>query len=171
VRFAADALRVYVVAVILVACSDRSALVKQAAAASNQRLIGIWDVHFQLERPLFAVGGSSAINQHVSGEVAFLPNRWVTRAYPTMNSATVYGSYDVDFTPFGFDPRSNDETPTAVAGWRSADSLEIIIGDPDSDLSVQLDGRLAGDSIIGGWRVMIARSGGSGGRFVMIRHK
>lgn len=170
-RSAADAFLVCVVAVILAACSDRTAIVKQASAASNQRLIGIWDARFQLERPLFASTDSRALNHYVSGELAFLPNRWVTRAYPTMSSATVYGSYDVDFSPFGFDARSNDETPTAVAGWLSSDSLEIIMGDPDSDLSVRLDGRIAGDSITGGWRVLIARSGGSGGRFVMVRHR
>ena len=158
-------------AVILIACSDRSALERQADAASNQRLIGIWDARFQLERPLFGTADSGALNHSVRGELAFLANRWVTRAYPTMRSATAYGSYDVDFTPFGFDSRSNDETPTAVAGWLSSDSLEIIIGDPESDVSVRMDGRIAGDSIAGGWRVLIARSGGSGGRFVMVRHR
>jgi hypothetical protein len=170
-RFAARNPGLAGLAVILIACSDRSALERQADAASNQRLIGIWDVRFQLERPLFGSADSGTVNHYVRGELAFLANRWVTSAYPTMRTATAYGSYDVDFTPFGFDPRSNDETPTALAGWLSSDSLEIIIGDPESDVSVTMDGRIAGDSIAGGWRVLIARSGGSGGRFVMVRHR
>jgi hypothetical protein len=168
--FTARNLGLSVSVAILIACSDRSALERQANAASNQRLIGIWDARFQLDRPLFG-STDGKVDRNVPGELAFLPNRWVTRTYPTMRSATVYGSYDVDFTPFGFDPRSNDETPTAVAGWLGSDSLEIIIGDPESDLSVQMDGRIAGDSIAGGWRVVIARSYGSGGRFTMVRHR
>ena len=155
----------------LIACGDRAALEKQAMAPENQRLIGIWDARFQLDRPLFGSADSAPIGRHVRGELAFLANRWVRRAYPALRSAALYGSYDVDFSPLGFDPRSNDETPTAVAGWRSLDSLEIIIGDPESDLSVSMDGRFAGDSIAGGWRVVIARSYGSGGRFVMVRHR
>ena len=169
--FTARNLGLSVSVAILIACSDRSALERQATAESNQRLIGIWNARFQLDRPLFGSADSRAIDRTVPGELAFLPNRWVTRAYPSMRSATAYGSYDVDFTPFGFDSRSNDETPTAVAGWLNSDSLEIIIGDPESDVSVRMDGRIAGDSIAGGWRVLIARTGGSGGRFVMLRHR
>ena len=156
---------------ILIACGDRAMLEKQAMAPENQRLIGVWDARFQLDRPLFGSADSAVIGHRVRGELAFLANRWVRRAYPTMKSATLYGSYDVDFSPFGFDPRSNDETPTAVAGWLGSDSLEIIIGDPESDLSVMMDGKIAGDSIAGEWRVLVARSGGSGGRFTMVRHK
>ena len=156
---------------IATACSDRTALVQQANAASNQRLIGIWDARFQLERPLFAAADSRAVNHYVSGELAFLPNRWLTRAYPMIKSASVYGSYDVDFSPFGFDARSDDETPTAVAGWLSSDSLEIVIGNSGSDVTVRMAGRIAGDSISGGWRVLISRTSGGGGRFVMVRHK
>lgn len=155
----------------LIACGDRAALERQAMAPVNQRLIGVWDARFQLDRPLFGSTDSAALKHYVRGELAFLANRWVRRVYPTMRTATVYGSYDVDFSPFGFDPRSNDETPTAVAGWRSLDSLEIIIGDPESDVSVMMDGKIAGDSIAGEWRVLVARSGGSGGRFTMVRHK
>ena len=169
--FVARSVALSVLAAILIACGDRTALERQALAPANQRLIGLWDVRFQLERPLFGNGDSGALKRYVRGELAFLANRWVTRVYPTMRSATLYGSYDVDFSPFGFDPRSNDETPTALAGWLSSDSLEIIIGDPESDLSVTMDGRIAGDSIAGGWKVVIARSYGSGGRFVMVRHR
>lgn len=169
--FAARNTVLSVLMAILIACSDRSALERQAVAASNQRLIGMWDARFQLARPLFGSADSGAAKRYVRGELAFLANRWVTRAYPSMKLATAYGSYDVDFTPFGFDPRSNDETPTAVAGWLGSDSLEIIIGDPESDLSVMMDGKIADDSIAGEWRVVIARSYGSGGRFVMVRHR
>ena len=158
-------------AAMLFACTDRSALERQARAANTQRLIGTWDAHFRLDRALIISSDSESMKQEVRGQLAFLANRSVDRGYPTMNSPSAYGSFDVDFTRFGFDARSDDEPPTAVAGWLSADSLEIILGDPRSDVTVRMAGRVAGDSIVGGWRVLVARTGGGGGRFVMVRHK
>ena len=111
------------------------------------------------------------MKQGVQGELAFLANRSVNRAYPTMDSPAAYGAFDVDFTPFGFDARSDDETPIAAAGWLSPDTTEIILGDPSSDITVRMRGRVTGDSIAGSWRVLVSRTGGGGGRFVMVRHK
>jgi hypothetical protein len=156
---------------MLIACNDRSALERQAEAATTQRLVGTWDARFHLERPLVVGSDSESMKQDVSGQLAFLANRSVNRAYPTMQSPSAYGTFDVDFTPFGFDARSDDETPRAVAGWLTPDSLEMIIGDPESDVTVRMHGSLTGDSIVGGWRVLVARTGGGGGSFVMVRHK
>jgi hypothetical protein len=111
------------------------------------------------------------VKQDVYGQLALLANRSVSQAYPLMESPSAYGAFDVDFTPFGFDARSNDETPRAVAGWLSLDSLEIILGDPSSDITVRMRGRVRDDSIAGSWRVLVSRTGGGGGRFVMVRHK
>jgi hypothetical protein len=159
------------VAVMLIACNDRSVLERQAEAATTQRLIGTWDAHFHLERPLVVGSDSQSMKQDVQGQLAFLANRSVNRAYPTMESPSAYGTFDVDFTPFGFDARSNDETPVASAGWLSPDSLEIILGDPHNDITVRMRGQVADDSIAGGWRVLVSRTGGGGGSFVMVRHK
>jgi hypothetical protein len=156
---------------MLIACNDRSALERQARAATTQRLIGAWDAGFHLDRALILRPDSESMKRVIHGQLAFLANRSVDRAYPTMNSPSAYGSFDVDFSPFGFDARSDDEPPMAVAGWLSADSLEIILGDPRSDVTVRMTGRVTGDSIIGGWRVLVARTGGGGGHFVMVRHK
>ena len=158
-------------AAMLFACTDRSALERQARAATTQRLIGTWDARFHLDQPLVLRPGSGSVKQDVYGQFAFLANRWLNRDYPTMESPSDYGTFDVDFTPFGFDARTNDEAPTAVAGWLKHDSLEIILGDPQSDMTVRMSGRVAGDSIVGGWRVLVSRTGGGGGRFVMVRHK
>lgn len=159
------------VAAMLMACNDRSALDRQAQAPRTRRLIGTWDASFHLERPLVIGSDSGSMKQHVQGELAFLANRSVNRAYPTMKSPSAYGAFDVDFTPFGFDARSDDETPVAAAGWLSTDSLEIILGDPHSDITVRMRGLVTGDSIAGSWRVLVSRTGGGGGRFVMVRHK
>jgi hypothetical protein len=156
------------VAAMLIACTDRSALERQARAATTQRLIGTWDARFHLDQPLIL---RPAVKQDVYGQLAFLANRWLNRKYPAMDSPSDYGTFDVDFTPFGFDARSSNETPTAVAGWVGDDSLEIILGDPQSEIAVTMRGGVRGDSIGGNWRVSISRSSGGGGKFVMVRHK
>ncbi len=160
-----------VVAASLIACNDRNALERQARAATSQRLIGTWDARFQLDQPLVAERRTGSRVRHVTGQLAFLANRWVSRTYPAIGSPSDYGTFDVDFTPFGFDPRSNNETPTAVAGWLGNDSLEVMLGDPAGDITVRMGGHVADDSISGDWTVMIARTGGGGGRFVMVRHQ
>lgn len=160
------------VGVILVAaCDDRSASDRQARYGTTQRLIGTWDARFHLDRPLVVGSDSVSMKQDVLGELAFLANRSVNRAYPTMESPAAYGAFDVDFTPFGFDARTDDETPVAAAGWLSADSLEIILGDPQGDITVRMRGGVTADSIAGSWRVLVSRTGGGGGRFVMVRHR
>jgi len=157
--------------VALMACGDRSALERQAQAATTQRLIGTWDIRFHLDHPLASGPGFEPAKKDVDGQISFLANRWLTRAYPRMNVPSDYGVFDVDFSPIGFDARRSNETPTAVAGWLSADSLEIILGDPESEIAVTMRGNASADSIAGEWQVWISRAGGGGGRFVMVRRK
>jgi hypothetical protein len=157
-------------AMLIVACdSDRATLERRVNSPETKRLVGTWDARFRLARPLLL--GSDPPREEVRGEVAFLANRSIVRAYPTMELPSDYGSFDVDFTPFGFDARSNSQAPSALAAWSGADSVEIILGDPNNDISVRMHGRFAGDSIVGDWRVLISRTGGGGGSFVLARHK
>lgn len=157
--------------VMQLACTDRSALDRQAQTAATRQLIGTWDARFYIDRPLVVGSDAESMKQEVHGQLALLANRSVNRAYPIMESPSAYGAFDVDFTPFGFDARSDDETPVAAAGWLSADSLEIILGDPHNDITVRMRGRVMNDSIAGSWRVLVSRTGGGGGHFVMVRHK
>lgn len=159
------------VAAVLIACNDRSGLEREARTVDTQRLVGTWDARFYLERPLVVGSDSGSTKQHVQGELAFLANRSLSQRYPMMESPSANGAFDVDFTPFGFDARSDDETPVASAGWLSADSLEIMLGDPHNDITVRMRGRVTADSIAGTWRVLVSRTGGGGGRFVMVRHR
>ena len=160
----------YFVIAALIGCTDHSALERQARSTTSQHLIGTWDARFHLDRPLFATSQSGLPIKDVSGQLAFLANRWVTRTYPAMASPSDYGTFDVDFTAFGFDPRNENETPTAEA-WLHNDSLQVILGDPTSDITVRMGGRIVGDSIVGKWTVLISRTGGGGGDFVMLRHR
>jgi hypothetical protein len=145
-------------------------LERRAREAATNQLIGTWDAHFHLDRaPLLTLNINPAM-QDVSGEIAFVPNRWLVEPYPEMPAPSAYGTYDVDFTPFGFDPRRTSQTPTAVAGLNK-DSLLIILGEPGDETSVILNGRMTGDSIRGTWTVSIGRSGGGGGSFLIVRRR
>ena len=168
--FAFRNLGLVVVAAVVIACNERCGLASEARTADTRRLVGTWDARFYLERPLI-VGSDSATKQHVQGELAFLANRSVSQAYPMLESPSANGAFDVDFTPFGFDARSDDEAPVAAASWLSPDSLEIMLGDPHSDITVRMRGEIMTDSIVGSWRVLLSRTGGGGGRFVMVRHR
>lgn len=154
---------------LLAACDgDRAALARRADSPETKRLVGTWDARFQIERPLLI--GSPPKQHEVKGQLAMLANRSLIDAYPTMELPTDYGTFDIDFTPFGFDGRADGQTPTVFAAWRGADSLDIVLGEPDGDISVRMHGRFLGDSIVGTWRVLISRTGGGGGSFVLVKH-
>jgi len=169
--FAFRNLGLVVVAAVVIACNERSGLASEARTADTRRLVGTWDARFYLERPLVVGSDSVATKQPVQGELAFLTNRSVSQAYPMLESPSANGAFDVDFRPFGFDARSDDEAPVAAASWLSPDSLEIMLGDPHSDITVRMRGEIMTDSIVGSWRVLLSRTGGGGGRFVMLRHR
>lgn len=160
----------FAVIAALTGCTDHAALEQQALAPGSQHLIGTWDVRFHLDRPVLVAQQAGSPIRDVSGQLAFLANRWVTQSYPAMPSPSDFGTFDVDFSPFGFDPRSENETPTAEA-WLGNDSLQVMLGDPTGDITVRMGGRVVGDSITGRWTVLISRTGGGGGRFTMLRHR
>jgi len=151
-------------------CTDHVSIERQALAAGSEHLIGTWDARFHLDRPLLVAQQGGSPIRDVSGQLAFLANRSVTQTYPAMPSPSDYGTFDIDFNPFGFDPRSETQTPTAEA-WLAGDSLQMMLGDPTGDITVRMGGRIVGDSITGRWTVLISRTGGGGGRFVMLRHR
>src|SRR5215216_4612894 len=153
------------------ACTDRSALERRAEAAQAQRLVGTWDVRFHLERsPVLTVDARSVAND-VRGELALVTNPWLDASYPEIKTPTNYGTYDIDFRPFGFDPRSAGQTPAAVAGWLTSDSLEIILNPDRDQTAVAMRGQLRGDSISGTWDISVSRAAGGSGRFVMSRRR
>jgi hypothetical protein len=152
-----------------VACTDRSALANRADTPETRALIGTWNARFHLERaPLLSATDAEA-RHDVEGQLAFLSNRWLSDSYPEIDLPAAYGTYDIDFTPFGFDPRREGEEPTAVAGRLQNDSVRILLGSRDGETRVSLVGKIMGDSIAGKWTVSISRSGGGGGRFVIYR--
>jgi hypothetical protein len=163
---ALHAVIVIALAATVAACNDHAEQHGSADTVRGQWLAGIWDARFVLDVSLDE--HDSAIGP-VRGRMALLPNRWLDGTYPGIDSPTDYGTYDVDFTAFGIEPRARGETPTVIAGWTGKDSVQIVLTSVVPSLSLVLHGRAAGDSIAGRWDYTVSRASGGGGRFVMRR--
>ena len=164
-------------------------------------LAGIWDATFVLDAPPLGVAPppSSGVGRaRVGGTLALVANHWLTA--PIGVDATVrpmvYGTYDVDFRPFGFDPRDPDRVPDVVAteavppmpvppasvpraarddrgGSSCGDSVTVVLG-PDSERAqVLLVGAARADSVVGTWRLRSAGRWGAtaAGRFVLVARR
>jgi hypothetical protein len=150
-----------------VSCGDRAALEQRAASPRAQRLIGVWEARFEGDPTGLTRG--HGVSHEARGQIAFLANRWLDVSYPQIDAPTDYGTYDVDFTPLGVEPRARGETPTAVAGWIAPDSVQIVLTSTISGMSFELRGRVVGDSVKGTWSYTLTRVASGGGRFAMAR--
>lgn len=151
---------------------DRDALLARADA---ERLVGVWDVTFVLERSLTYLY-DSATARPVVGSMAFTENRRGEETLGDFGEVTNKGVYDVDLSSFGLTLPSGDRTGTAIArtvpegaSGRGAtplrDSVFVALDPEDSRLNVRLTGILVADSAFGSWTSDALRSG----RFVMRR--
>jgi hypothetical protein len=151
---------------------DRDALLARADA---ERLVGVWDVTFVLERSLTHLY-DSATARPVTGSMAFTENRRGEETLGNFGEVTHKGVYDVDLSSFGLALRNGDQTGTAVArtvperaGARGTtllrDSVLVALDPGDSRLNLRLVGILVADSASGSWTSDALRSG----RFVMRR--
>ena len=78
-----------------------------------RRLVGEWDARFR--GTILPLGGApDARAADVRGAVALLPNHRLEDV-PGLATPTNVGTFDVDFTPLGFDVRDPARAPTAVA--------------------------------------------------------
>ncbi len=161
---------VLITATIAVASScqkTRAPMTADQARIAN-RLSGVWNMQLELVRsPLIAFDASHAPRE-IRGKLELLVNSSLDRSFEGVGIPTNYGSYDLDLTRFGFDPRTAGVPPTAVAGLVSKDSVGIILS-PGSDTGrMILVGRLEGETVSGRWRVTLERATGDG-RFILRR--
>lgn len=143
---------------------------KDASELANE-LTGTWDITFHLNRPPLLVADTLTTKRDVSGSVAFLANRSLGNQYPGVTALTNYGTYDIDFSTFGFDTREGGRVPTVVAGSIAKDSIEIVLGPDHGGISVWMRGGVSRDSIVGRWEVSFPRAGAGGGSFLMTPRK
>lgn len=137
------------------------------ATSPAQRLVGVWDVQFHLDRPLQIVAPPST--RDVRGTVALIENHLGNASFRELPKALNYGVYDVDFKPIGFDPHVVGGVPTAVARATS-DSVEMVLSPGSDHMAIVMHGRFTADSVTGAWSVDL-RAAGGGGHFVMRRQR
>jgi hypothetical protein len=120
-----------------------------------------------IRSPIIALDASH-LPREIRGKVELLVNTSLDRKFDGVGIPTNYGSYDVDLTGFGFDPRPQGMPPTAVAGLVAGDSVAILLS-PGSDTETMiLVGRLAAETVSGRWRVSLERATGEG-NFILER--
>jgi hypothetical protein len=154
------------VAAFTAGCADARDRQQHGESALARQLAGAWDVTFHLERPPLLTGDTLRVHD-VSGSFTFLANRSPEHRYSGVGSVTNYGTYDIDFTGFGFDLRDTGRIPTVAVDSVARDSIEIVLSPEQEDISVRMRGGIMGDSISGKWEVSFPRAGAGGGSFFM----
>jgi len=151
-------------------CANDSRPNRQESELAKE-ITGTWDITFHLNRAPLLDADTLTAKHDVNGSIAFLANRSLANQYPGVTALTNYGTYDIDFSTFGFDPREGRRVPTAVAGSIAKDSIEIVLGPDEGGISVWMRGGLSRDSIVGRWEVSFPRAGAGGGSFLMTPRK
>ena len=182
-RFSPTSLR-YVtlaVAVMLGACADADAGQRERLLDSPaaRRVVGSWDVVFTID-PHASVSLSYTAAS-VRGTMVFTTDHHGPASMDALHDITHEGSYDLDFSPFGWTTRSADAPAVAIArvaagGDATAsaragpDSLFVVLSPGTERFAVRMAGVLEGDSASGVWSARAYSAGGGVGRFVMRRH-
>lgn len=159
----------------LTACErTTSARARELQVPAARRLVGVWTVSFTLD-PAFRIHGG--MDQPVRGTLALIQDHSGRLSYPQLAEPLHYGTYDVDFRRFGFDPRDRGAVPVAVAGvsidsasrpGEGVDHVRVVLDPGEAQMNITLDGTLAADSAAGTWLVE-SRTASGGGTFTMMR--
>lgn len=153
---------------VVAGCGDQRALERSASSATARQLAGAWDILFHLDlSPVLTLDAARAPRE-IAGRIVLLVNRSVAHSYGRMGVPTNYGSYDIDLSRYGFDPRISSVTPTVVAGSMGADSVELLLSPHGESEGMVMRGRISADTVRGVWNVSQRASGGEG-TFVMTR--
>ena len=152
----------YVAVGLLAACQLARPLLTEEDQVMARQLSGTWDLQFTLDRsPLITLDVAKA-PRVINGKLSLLANTSLNRSFDRIRVPTNYGSYDIDRSPFGFDPRLDEGTPTVVAGRLSRDSVEIIFSPNRSSEQLVLRGRIRNSVVQGIWHVSLPATGGQG---------
>ena len=149
---------------------------RAGASAAARRIVGMWEADFALRTPPLAFD-SAALRRSPHGDVhatlAFVPNTWLEPASADVTTPATapvaYGTFDADFTPFGFEPREGGRVPTAVVSV-TGDSVLLLLGPGGDQTSVYVAAVWRGDSAVGTWRLQSSgRAGATASGGVVIR--
>jgi hypothetical protein len=152
----------------LAACGDGESHAGSDAPEAR-RLVGEWTATFE-GTPVRLLHPDGAHPVRVSGTLALLPNHAIAR-FGAIELPTNVGSYDVSFSPMGFEPRDYREAPTVAARAWGADSVELMLGSNAHRPGVFMQGVWAGDSLAGRWTLYSSRAVSASGTFVLRRQR
>lgn len=139
-------------------------------------MVGMWEADFALHEPPLGFD-SAALRRLPRGVVhatlAFVPNTWLEPARVDFTTpvaaSSAYGTFDADFTPFGFDPRESGRVPPAVVTV-AGDSVLLTLGQGGDQTSVYVSARWHADSAVGTWRLQsTGRAGATASGGVVMR--
>lgn len=152
------------------ACSGREDVDRRRALdePTARRLVGTWDVTFQVDRSM-RVAGSPSPHSTVTGTIALVENRVVPLDAPQLRGATHHGAYDIDFAPLGFALRDAGAAPDAMART-AGDSVVIVFESPGAAITLHARGAFSHDTLFGIWSAESPRAGATG-RFTMRRRR
>ena len=147
-------------------CANGPIVFAPAEARVASSLAGVWTIRLSL---LTAPFGARVVEEKpdIDGQIALLRNSSIAKRYAHLTTVTNYGSYDIDFSPFGFDSPETGKPTSVLAGPFDSDSITILLSPNQSDMEIRMTGKLFGDSVEGTWSVAFSRAGVGGGRFTM----
>lgn len=152
------------------ACQRHEFIMSPADAAFGVDLEGLWDITYSISQPPVLTTDARRLRS-INGRIALILNESITADYPEIPTVTDYGSYDVDFSTFGFASPQWGRPSTVVAGRLGKDSVMLLLSPGAGATSVRMSGALHGDSINGTWSVSLTRTSGGGGQFTMKRRR
>lgn len=147
----------------------RNAAERAGASEPARWLTGEWDARF-LGTAQKRGAVPAARPTEVRGAIALVANRRLENA-PGLDTPTNVGSFDLDFTPLGFDLRDPVRAPVALAAASGSDTVRLAIGSGEALPTVMMLGTWAGDSLVGEWHADLDRVRGVRGTFVMRRRR
>jgi hypothetical protein len=157
-----------------IGCGDDSSQSRAIALAAPaaRHLIGAWKVSFWID-PQSTVGRNSSDTSAVTGTIVLAEDTYGRAGSNELDSPTHDGVYDIDFSKFGFAPLTATPVPGVLARIvphsPTRGSLFVVLSPETHWFTVQMNGDLNGDTVLGVWSAWASRSGGSSGRFVMSR--
>jgi len=157
------------VTAVLAGCGDGSRPTRRAESVLGNKLAGTWDITLHLEQAPSLVSDTLRMARNLGGSIGLLANRSLDTPYPGVGAPINYGTYDIDFTVFGFDARDEGKIPTVAVDSAGKDSIEIALSHEPGEISVRMEGWIRSDTVNGRWQVSLPRLGAGGGSFFMTR--
>ena len=158
-------LRIRCVAALVMLCG--CGRVEAGAPEHPERLDGGWTLELRLTDPV-QLNRDATRTPPVRGEVVLVENGPIHDA-GLGGAPTHFGTYTADLHPFALPRPPAGRVPTLALRLLRSDSVEAVL-DPGEAGSLDLAGKLAGDSVAGRWRYSAGRGGEARGWFVM-RHR